>query len=253
VPEIHQLIPNPEDLLALEPEEVAPLLLQVICSGGGPTPQQALKRGNFFHSSSPASPVRGYPPAFRDKIYEVLAAAWVWLEREGMLLPAPSHQDPDWVYVSQRGRALMAKENFEAYRYSHMLPRKALHPAIAASAFALFMRGHYDTVVFEAFRAVEVAVRVAAGLPQDQLGVPLMRKAFVRLTGPLADTSLVEAEQEAMSNLFAGAIGLFKNPTSHRIAAIDKPQDAVDLVMFANYLLRLVDQRAQARPQQSGP
>lgn len=247
MPEIHQLIPNPEDLLALEPEEVAPLLLQVICSGGGPTPRQALKRGNFFNPSSPTSPVRGYPQEFQDRIYEVLASAWVWLEREGMLLPAPGHQDPDWVYISQRGRALLSKENFEAYRYSQMLPRKALHPVIAASTFALFMRGHYDTVVFEAFRAVEVAVRTAAGLPQDQLGVPLMRKAFAKLTGPLTDTSLLEAEQEAMSNLFAGAIGLFKNPTSHRLAAIDKPQDAVDLVMLANYLLRLVDQRAAAK------
>lgn len=250
MPEIHQLILNPEDLLALEPEEVAPLLLQVICSGGGPTAQQALKRGNFLNPGSPTSPVRGYPPAFHDRIYEVLAAAWAWLEREGMLLPAPGHQDPDWIYVSQRGRALLSKENFEAYRYSQMLPRKALHPAIAASTFALFMRGHYDTVVFEAFRAVEVAVRTAAGLLQDQLGVPLMRKAFAKQTGPLTDTSLLEAEQEAMSNLLAGAIGLFKNPTSHRIAAIDKPQDAVDLVMLANYLLRLVDQRAAAK---SGP
>jgi hypothetical protein len=31
------------------------------------------------------------------------------------------------------------------------------------------------------------------------------------------------------------------------MAAVDRPEDAVDLVMFANYLLRLVDQRAQAR------
>ncbi len=233
--------------MALEPEEVAPLLLQVICFGGGPTAQQALKRGNFLNTKSPTSPVRGYPPAAWDRTYEALAAAWVWLEREGMLLPAPGHQDPDWVYVSQRGRSLLSKENFDAYRYSQMLPRKALHPVIAASTFALFMRGHYDTVVFEAFRAVEVAVRTAADLPQDQLGVALMRKAFAKVTGPLTDTSLLEAEQEAMSNLFAGAIGLFKNPTSHRLAAIDKPQDAVDLVMLANYLLRLVDERAAAK------
>jgi hypothetical protein len=42
-------------------------------------------------------------------------------------------------------------------------------------------------------------------------------------------------------------MGFFKNPPSHRSAAISKPEDAVDLVMFANYLLRLVEQRAAAK------
>src|SRR5579864_844926 len=39
-------------------------------------------------------------------------------------------------------------------------------------------RGHYDTVVFEAFRVVEVAVRDSCGFPPTMLGTDLMRKAF---------------------------------------------------------------------------
>ena len=101
--------------------------------------------------------------------------------------------------------------------------------------------------MFEAFRAVEVAVRQATGLPPELVGSPLMRKAFDVHNGALTDTSLVRSEKQAMSDLFAGAMGLFKNPPSHRSAAISKPEDAVDLVMFANYLLRLVDQRAAAK------
>jgi uncharacterized protein (TIGR02391 family) len=112
---------------------------------------------------------------------------------------------------------------------------------------SLFLRGHYDTVVFEAFRAVEVAVRDAAGLPPTVVGTDLMRKAFAENVGPLTDTSLVISEQQATSNLFAGAIGLFKNPTSHRAAAINRAEDAVALVIFADYLLRLVEQRTAAR------
>ena len=205
------------------------------------SPGRAIKRGNLFMPNS--SPVNGYPRQYHAKVYEALAAAWVWLEREGMLLPAPGQQDPDWVFISERGRAITKKENFEAYRFSSIFPRKSLHPAIASSTFALFIRGHYDTVVFEAFRAVEVSVRQATGLPQDLVGSPLMRKAFEVNGGILTDTLLVPSERQAMSDLFAGAMGIFKNPTSHRLAAITKPEDAVDLVMFANYLLRLVDQR----------
>jgi uncharacterized protein (TIGR02391 family) len=247
MPAIHELIPNADDLLALEPEELAVVFLQsIVSSGGGGTSQgRAIKRGNLFLPGN--SPVNGYPAQYRDRVYESLAAAWVWLEREGMLLPVPGQQDPDWVFISERGRALTKKENFDAYRYSSIFPRKALHPAIASSTFALFIRGHYDTVVFEAFRAVEVAVRQATGLTQELVGSPLMRKAFDVNNGALTDTSLVQSEKQAMSDLFAGAMGLFKNPTSHRSEAISKPEDAVDLVMFANYLLRLVDQRAAAK------
>jgi uncharacterized protein (TIGR02391 family) len=245
VPAIHELIPDPEILISMEPEELAPVLLQYICSGSAyaaGTPQQALKRGNVF--SVGASPGNGYPQQYKDRVNEALTGAWFWLEREGLLLTPAGQHDRDWVYVTSRGRSLLLKENFDAYRHSMLFPRRTLHPAIAASTLALFVRGHYDTVVFEAFRAVEVAVRDAARLPQSVIGTDLMRKAFAANSGPLTDTTLVAAEQQATSDLFAGAMGLFKNPTSHRIAAISKPEDAVDLVMLANYLLRLVEQRA---------
>jgi uncharacterized protein (TIGR02391 family) len=245
MPSIHQLIPKAEDLLALEPDELAGVLLQYLCSDTNVSGRTPISRGNIFATGM--SPANGYPPEFRDSVNEALTAAWVWLEREGLLLPAPNQHDSNWVIVSRRGQQLLSKENFEAYRYSSLFPRKTLHPAIAANTFALFIRGHYDTVVFEAFRAVEVAVRTAAGLPQSLLGVDLMRKAFAENTGPLTDASLVLSEQQATGHLFAGAIGLFKNPTSHRAAAISRPEDAVQLVMFADYLLRLVEQRGAAR------
>ena len=245
---IHELIPKAEDLLALEPEELAPVLLQYIVSGSSSsegTSQQPIKRGNVFTSS--ASPGNGYGPKYAKSVDEALMAAWVWLEREGLLLPIPGNQDRDWVMVSRRGRELASKEKFDAYRHSLLYPRKSLHPSIASNTFALFLRGHYDTVVFEAFRAVEVAVREAGKFPGTSIGVPLMRAAFAPQTGPLTDTTLVPAEQQAMSDLFAGAIGLFKNPTSHRIAAIVKPEDAVALVFYADYLLRLVEERANTK------
>src|SRR5271156_4953574 len=156
MPAIHELIPDPEILISLEPEELAPVVLQYICSGSAyatGTPQQPIKRGNVFAGS--ASPGHGYPPQYKDRVNEALMSAWFWLEREGLLLTPAGQHDRDWVYVTPRGRSLLVKENFDAYRHSTLFPRRTLHPAIAAGTLALFIRGHYDTVVFEAFRAVE--------------------------------------------------------------------------------------------------
>jgi len=145
MPAIHQIIPNAEDLLALEPEEIGVVLLRYICSGSeGSSPRIPLKRGNMFTGT--VSPAYGYPQQYWERTDEALMTACVWLEREGLLLPAPGQQDRDWVFVSQRGRALLSKENFEAYKHSSLFPRKTLHPSIATNTFALFLRGHYDTV-----------------------------------------------------------------------------------------------------------
>src|SRR5438045_1300006 len=93
VPAIHEMFPDPDDLLALEPEEIAPALLRFLgAENQGASPNNPVKRGNMFATSD--SPVSAYPIQYRNRVYEALAAAWVWLEREGMLLPAPGQQDP---------------------------------------------------------------------------------------------------------------------------------------------------------------
>src|SRR5580658_1223882 len=137
MPTIHQMIPNAEDLLALDPEELAPVLLQYIRSDVETTWKRSFKRGNVFRND--ASPGKDYGPTFQASVDEALMAAWMWLEREGLLLPEPGSQDRDWVIVSPRGRALLSKEDFDAYRLGLSFPRKTLHPAIASNTFALFL------------------------------------------------------------------------------------------------------------------
>lgn len=59
-----------------------------------------------------------------------------------------------------------------------------------------------------------------------------MRKAFEPMKGPLADKTLENGEQQAQSDLFAGAIGAAKNPTSHREVEMSKIE-AARLIIFA--------------------
>jgi uncharacterized protein (TIGR02391 family) len=87
--------------------------------------------------------------------------------------------------------------------------------------------------VFEAFREVEVAVRSASRLSDTDIGVPLMRKAFDKATGRLRDKAATEGERETLAHLFAGAMGTFKNPVSHKKVVLEDAHEAIEMVIIA--------------------
>ena len=246
---IHSMIPNAEDLLALEPEELAGVLL-VHLNSYDEYGQQQLCRKNFFLRGM--SPGEAYPEQYRESVNKALTEAWGWLEREVLIAPRPD-QTAEWVFITRRGKALASREQFTSYRHAALLPKDLLHPVIAQKVYSAFLRGEYDTAIFQAYREVEVAVREAGGNSQSEVGISLMRAAFNVPQGPLTDKITVAAEQQSMSDLFAGAIGLFKNPASHRSQSGIEPAAAVERIMLASHLLRIVDERKAAIQSQSSP
>lgn len=112
---ISSVIPNAEDLLAIEPEELAGVLLQYI----GGLPDQNMHRHNAFNGEPI---VQGYPREKHADIKRALMESWIWLEREGMIAPRPG-SDRDWIYITRRGQRLIESGDFESYRRASLLPK----------------------------------------------------------------------------------------------------------------------------------
>src|SRR5215470_19998975 len=94
------LLPDPEILLSMEPEDLAGIVLQYLNSLSRHESGQ-LNRHNFTIDSN----LGGYPPQQYKEIGKALMEAWIWLEREGLIAPIPGDSG-SFVFVTRRGQQM---------------------------------------------------------------------------------------------------------------------------------------------------
>jgi uncharacterized protein (TIGR02391 family) len=178
-------------------------------------------------------------------LLERLSDAWAWLEAQALIGPSARNTTSGWQRVTREGRAAAAAADALPGLWAARRLAGDLHPALEEKVKPIFNLGDYETACFAAMKTVEVEVRRASGLDASVIGVDLMRQAF-KDGGPLADPDAQPGERRSTMELFAGAIGAFKNPASHRTVDFDDPVEAVEVVQLADLLLRLLA-RAERR------
>jgi uncharacterized protein (TIGR02391 family) len=178
------------------------------------------------------------------EVNAALAEGWGWLMTHGLVVRDPSQHSADAYRVSRLGQ--------EALQFGVAKLTAAerlgmnLHPRIAQRVEQQFLLGEFELAVLAAMKEVKVRVRQLTGAPDGLVGVKLMQEAFSPdRPGKLADVDAEKGEQLAAMYLFAGAMGYFKNPASHRPVNYEDPVMASEIILFADLLLRTLDRIAE--------
>jgi uncharacterized protein (TIGR02391 family) len=116
-----------------------------------------------------------------------------------------------------------------------------VEPEIVDVTRDLFASGFYNLAVAEAFKAVDNFVRDKTKL-HSQSGSGLMENVFSPTKPKLIWSERVSTseknEQLGYHRLFAGAMLGIRNPTTHEFDWVDDSEVALELLIFAQHLMR---------------
>ena len=118
-----------------------------------------------------------------------------------------------------------------------------LHPVVGGASSKLFRDGHYAEAIFAACKALNNVVQSASGIFEGD-GDDLMKRVFSAKNPILRfndmDDKWDEGEQRGFMDLYAGAIGAFRNQRGHKFIQ-DDPEFALEVIAFVSFLAKLAE------------
>jgi uncharacterized protein (TIGR02391 family) len=243
-----QIVPVPDALLDLTPEELAWALLEDMQARELDPIAGMANRESLANSFAPLS-FRPNPQQHEvmNRISKAGRNAFALLERWDLIEPADDMNGRNgYVVLTAKGRGTTERTDFERVRVRGLLRAEMLHPLLRGKAYEDFVADHLDAAVLEAFKTVKIEVRTAASRPASEHGKDLMHRAFA-VNGPLFKSGETKSECEALAGLFVGALSRFRNPGAHTRRNVADVLEATEEMMVASRLLRIVDERRQVQ------
>lgn len=225
-------IPPGDEAVELPVDDLALRLLHLVDEGGQ---THLLSR----HEATWVGSWENHPGGEGAAFLHAIAEAWDWLASRLLVARRPGDKG-EFAFITRRGERVLAAKDGPALLRAEERIDVDLHPIIAARVRRQFLLGEYELAALAAMSEVEIRVRKLAKAGDGDIGVPLTQSAF-KDGGPLADPKLEPGERKATMALFSGALGVFKNPSSHRQVEYDDPTLAAEVVLLADLLLRILD------------
>lgn len=238
-PRPEDFLPCPAEVVELPLDLLAMRLLAYLAAAEDANEPHYVDRdlvtlGGFWPLSRP------HDPAF----VRAMTEAWDWLVAQG-LVSGPARQHRTDAFVTRQGRRILSDPDGLARLQAEQRLGMDLHERVAERVRTQYLIGEYEAATFLALRTVEIRVRELAQIPETKVGSSrLMQQAFAHedgKLGPLADSSQDASERAGTMALFWGAMGLYKNPVSHRQVQYADPTVASEIVLLADLLLRILD------------
>ena len=113
----------------------------------------------------------------------------------------------------------------------------------------LFLDGHYARAVEEAYKCLNNTVKIKSRLTKD--GQDLMNEAF-SVKNPVLKLNKLRTvshrdEQIGYMLIFGGCMTGIRNPRAQEHKKVDTPEDALEMLVWANHLMGVVDKAKRAR------
>ncbi|MFH0846918.1 MAG: TIGR02391 family protein [Chloroflexota bacterium] len=107
----------------------------------------------------------------------------------------------------------------------------------------LFKDGYYARAVEEAYKCLNNIIKTKSGCASD--GSDLMNQVFSEKNPMLKlnnlKTKSEKDEQVGYMQIFGGCMTGIRNPRAHEHQKVDSPEVALELLVWANHLMRTVD------------
>lgn len=121
--------------------------------------------------------------------------------------------------------------------------------AIRDATRKLFVDRHYARAVEEAYKCLDNVVKDKSGLSIS--GKDLMDKAFSEKNPILKlntlNTTSQKNEQIGYMLVFGGCMTGIRNPRAHDHKKVDSPEVALEMLVWANHLMRMIDKAKRTR------